>query len=34
MPIPETKFGLGQHIYDLPPETNFSASLEVFLAIH
>ena len=26
---PETKFGLGRHIYDLPPETNFDASLQV-----
>ena len=26
---PETKFGLGQHIYDLPPETNSNASLQV-----
>jgi hypothetical protein len=25
----EVKFGLGQHIYDLPESTNFGASLEV-----
>lgn len=26
----QTKFGLGKHIADLPPTTNFSASLELF----
>ncbi|KAJ4309662.1 hypothetical protein N0V84_011382 [Fusarium piperis] len=26
----QTKFGLGKHIGDLPPDTNFAASLELF----
>ncbi|TGO29828.1 hypothetical protein BPAE_0010g00110 [Botrytis paeoniae] len=29
-PINQVKFGLGQHIYDLPENTNFSASLELY----
>ncbi|ESZ95479.1 hypothetical protein SBOR_4133 [Sclerotinia borealis F-4128] len=29
-PINQVKFGLGQHIYDLPEDTNFSASLELY----
>ncbi|KAG9231474.1 hypothetical protein BJ875DRAFT_406887 [Amylocarpus encephaloides] len=29
-PINQVKFGLGQHIYDLPLDTNFSASLELY----
>ncbi|PQE28991.1 integral membrane protein [Rutstroemia sp. NJR-2017a BBW] len=28
--LTEVKFGLGQHIYDLPESTNFSASLELY----
>lgn len=28
----EVSFGLGQHVYDLPADTNFSASLEVNFA--
>lgn len=26
----QTSFGLGKHVYDLPPTTNFTASLELF----
>jgi hypothetical protein len=26
----QTRYGLGQHVYDLPPTTNFAASLELF----